>query len=66
MSGNTFKFANGAQVTDSVTGFTGAIITRADYLAGCNSYCVQPKTDKEGKFIESRWFDEERLMAVSN
>lgn len=38
-----FKFENGWEVQDSVTGFTGYIIYRVDNITGCDNYGVQPK-----------------------
>lgn len=51
----------GTIVTDSITGFTGVAMMRAEYLNGCVRIEVQPKALHEGKPIESQFFDEQRL-----
>lgn len=50
----------GQTVTDSVTGFQGVVVAKAQYLTGCEQACLQPKA-KDGAFVDSRWFDEDRL-----
>lgn len=59
MSG--FKIALGAKVKDSITGFSGVVTGRADYITGCRQYSVTPKGTK-GKVAESAWYDEDRLL----
>lgn len=50
----------GDRVTDTITGFEGAVTGIADYITGCRQCCVQPSA-KDGKFEEARWFDDDRL-----
>lgn len=57
-----FTIENGTTVKDRVTGFSGVVTGRCDYLTGCRQYLVQPAIDKDEKFVESRWFDEDRLL----
>lgn len=54
----------GDEVKDTVTGFKGIATGRSTYLTGCNHICLQPKVGKDGKFPESRWFDEPMLEVV--
>lgn len=54
----------GQKVKDKVTGFTGIVIGKAEYLTGCNQYGVQPKVTKEQKVDSAIWFDEGRLEIV--
>lgn len=56
-----FKFPNGFVARDVVSGFVGTITGRADYIAGCRQYCLQPDA-KDGDFKGAQWFDEERLQ----
>jgi hypothetical protein len=57
----------GEMVKDKVTGFTGMVMARTEYLNGCVQVLVQPKgCDKEGKPKESVWMDEQRFTAHSN
>jgi hypothetical protein len=51
----------GVEAYDVITGFTGAIIAYVQYMTGCNQYLLAPRVDKEGKQIESHWFDEARI-----
>jgi hypothetical protein len=63
----SFKFNNGEEVKDLISGFKGIIIGRCDYLTGCRQYLLKPKKlDKAtGKPIDGYWFDEDRLNLVS-
>jgi hypothetical protein len=58
-----FKIENGVEVRDKVTGFSGVVTGRADYITGCNQYLVQPPA-KDGAFVEPRWYDEHRLAVI--
>jgi hypothetical protein len=58
---NPFKYPLGAKATDRVTGFSGTITGRSDFIAGCRQYCITPKVGSDGKILDSHWFDEERI-----
>lgn len=58
-----FTFENGDKVKDKTTGFAGVVTGRADYLSGCNQYCIQPAVE-DGKWVDLHWFDEPRLVMV--
>lgn len=58
------KLKNGQKVRDSITGFEGVITGHADYISGCEQYLVQPAVDEKGAFVNSLWFDEQRLDFV--
>lgn len=55
-----FEIGLGEKVKDSITGFEGVVVARAEYLNGCVSYQVEGK-DHEKEF----WFDEQRLTIKS-
>ena len=62
-----FKFDLGTQVKDTLTGFEGIILARAEYLTGCHHYGVQPRQlDKEGKRPDWEWIDATYLEAVED
>jgi len=52
------------QVKDVITGFTGIVIARVEYLNGCIQYCVKPKILKEGKTLEGEYIDENQLKII--
>jgi len=56
-----FKFQNGDQVKDKITGFSGIITGRGDYLTGCNQYAIQPPAKEDGTLPDAHWFDEDRV-----
>lgn len=56
-----FKHGLGFWAKDILTGFTGSITGRANYITGCNQYFLQPGLDEKDAFVEGRWFDEHRL-----
>ena len=61
-----FKYNNGEQVIDQVSGFTGIIDCCSIWINGCRRYSVQPRI-KEGETTkpDSLWMDEESLEKVS-
>lgn len=60
-----FKFDLGERVKDVVTGFSGVIMGRSDFLTGCNQYGITPtKLNKDGKRADWEYFDENRLVKI--
>jgi hypothetical protein len=53
----------GQKARDKVTGFEGIITGRAQYLYGCDQYCIVPPA-KDGKIGSAEWFDEGRIEVV--
>jgi hypothetical protein len=52
----------GSRVRDRITGFSGIVISRHEYLAGCVRWGVQPEAlDKDGKMLDDKVFDEPQL-----
>jgi hypothetical protein len=60
-----FRIELGTTARCRVTGFTGIVTGRTNYISGCDLYLLQPPVDKDGKFVESRWFDDPRLLVTS-
>ena len=58
-----FTIPLGSTAGDTVTGFTGMITGRAEYLTGCRQYLVQSRGDDPAKKPDAEWFDEARLIA---
>lgn len=53
----------GAYAEDVVTGFSGYVVGRADYLGGSSQVLLQPKwraDNDSGRFPDARWIDETR------
>lgn len=50
----------GSKVTDKITGFTGIVTGRCEYLTGCSQFLVATKSMKNAD-PTSAWFDEQRL-----
>ena len=55
----------GQEAKDRITGFTGVLIGRIEYLNGCVQYLVQPKKLINGKVVDSVWVDVQRLDPTS-
>ena len=53
--------ALGDKVKDRITGYTGIVVARTDWLYGCTRFSVQSSELKDGKPIEAEWFDEKAL-----
>ena len=56
----------GQKAKDKITGFTGILTGKAEYLTGCTQYSIQPDVKESGDFIEARWFDEGRLEIIGS
>lgn len=52
------QFELGIRMSDTVTGFTGIITARCEYLAGSPSYCLE---SMENNKPVAEWFIENRL-----
>jgi hypothetical protein len=50
----------GRPATDKITGFSGIITGRCEYITGCNQVLVTPKQSEGGALQEPRWIDEQR------
>ena len=60
------KFELGIEAKDTVTGFTGTITGFCTYLTGCDQYLLSPPVDKEGKHVDGRWYDVNRVEKVGD
>ncbi len=47
---------------DTITGFTGIVIGKAEYLSGEVTFGIQPPIDKDGKIPEDHWFNKNKLI----
>jgi len=55
------KIELGAIVTDTITGFTGVVVSRIDYLEGTSRLQVQQVSLKDGAMVKAPWIEEGRL-----
>lgn len=55
----------GKKAKDKITGFEGIITGRIQYLYGCDQYCIAPPV-RDGEIKPSEWFDEGRILVVSD
>jgi len=55
----------GDKVKDSITGFGGVVVVRAEYLQGCDRCGLQSLKLKDGVPGEWVWFDEPQLQLVT-
>ena len=49
---------------DSITGFAGVVVTRIEWLNGCNRINIQPRELKDGKPVEPHCFDWQQVEKV--
>ena len=54
----------GKKARDKITGFTGILTGHAKHLYGCDTYGLTPSVDKDGKCVDSHWFDEGRIEII--
>ena len=59
-----FKY-NSDEVTDIITGFTGIVVGKTEWLNGCIRYGIQSKTLKDGLPVDIQWFDSPQLVLVT-
>ena len=52
----------GHKVKDRITGFTGIVIGRVEYLTGCNQVLVAAPVGADGALKDSHWIDEQRVV----
>lgn len=65
MSTTSFKFELGEVLKDKITGFTGVVMVRSQYLTGCLHYGLQSrKIGEKGKTSDWEHFDENRLVSI--
>lgn len=63
MKQHTFKFELGERVKDCITGMTGVIMARSNFITGCDQYGIcDTKLTKDGKRPDWEYFDENRLV----
>lgn len=60
-----FKIALESKVKDTVTGFTGIVTGRTQYVNSGNSYCLEGHVTDPGQKPPVMWIEEYRLTAVS-
>lgn len=53
----------GKKAKDKITGFKGIITGRAQYIYGCDQYCIVPPS-KDGEIKSGEWFDEGRIKVL--
>lgn len=61
-----FKHELGLQAKDKITGFTGILVARCEFLTGCNRYCIQPTYLHDSKPVEGLYFDEGQIEIIGN
>jgi hypothetical protein len=59
-----FKFDVGDKVKDTITGFSGIVVYRTQWLNNCNTYGVAPQELKDGIPVKNQHFDEPQLLMV--
>lgn len=59
-----FKFNLGSVLKDKITGFTGVVTSRTQWLNACNVYGLQPQKLNEGKVADRGHFDEPQLEVI--
>jgi hypothetical protein len=58
------KMELGAVVRDTISGFQGVAVCRAEWLNGCKRVTIQPQKLKEGSTIPCETFDEDQIEVI--
>jgi hypothetical protein len=56
----------GKKAKDKISGMSGILTARCEFLTGCNRYCVTPQELKDGRPIEGMYFDEAQIEIIGN
>ena len=56
----------GQKVRDTVTGFTGIVTSRHEYMTGCARFGVTAPMRPDGTLIDPQTFDEVQLTVVKD
>jgi hypothetical protein len=59
-----FKYELGCEAKDKVTGYKGMILSRAQWLTGCNTYGIKSQELKDGKPLDMVYFDEDAMDVI--
>lgn len=63
MNEHKFKFELGTRVKDVITGMSGVVMGRSNFITGCDQYGISPtKLGKDGTRPDWEYFDENRLV----
>lgn len=63
MESHNFKFKLGERVKDIITGLSGVVMARSNFITGCDQYGISPtKLKKDGSRPDWEYFDENRLV----
>lgn len=63
---HSFKHELGKTAKDKITGFTGLLTARCEFLTGCNRYCIQPVDLMNGRPIDGIYFDEAQIEILGD
>jgi len=55
----------GTKVKDKITGLTGIVVARTEFINGCVQYEVQPHAKKDGTVPEALGIDEQTLDIIT-
>lgn len=66
MSTVDFKYELGDTLRETVTGFKGVVMVRAEYSTGCIHYGLQSSKLKDGVMQDWYWLDASRLELVKS
>jgi len=55
----------GFKAKDKITGFKGMITGHVRYITGCDQVILTPNVDNAGKYIDSKWYDVNRIEIIS-
>jgi len=52
----------GKKARDRITDFEGVVTGHAKHLTGCDTVCLTPKIDSDGRLRDHQWFDIDRVQ----
>ena len=61
-----YKYNLGDKLVCKVTGFSGIVTARVEFLNGCVQYCLQPSVNSKGEIPDFCYLDEHQLARVQS
>ena len=55
----------GDHVRDTISGWTGVVVAKSEYLNGCVKYCVEAHELDGGKMMPEYWLDAYRIVVTN-
>lgn len=60
------KLELGLTAKDKITGFTGILVAKCEFLHGVTKWCIQPKELVNGSPVKPIYYDEVQIEVINS